>query len=311
MGTGRNKRKVKTAFQNHMKGINLASDGTLESKPTLNLNASDDTSSDVSKKIVIKEGTALLLDEHNMPKKRFFRTRAHCNPLSHNDGFKYPIEPTFYDWSIHYPSVQSDERIVRILDIGMGFGGLTVALAKLFPTKLCLGMEIRAKVCEYVRLRIEALRGEHPGSYGNASCLRTNCMRYLPNFFKKEQIEKLFFCFPDPHFKQKNHRRRIVNDNLLTEYAYILAPGGMIYTITDVEELHLWHVEKCSTHPSFERIPDEEVLRTDPAVTAMIEETEEGKKVARNNGKKFFAVFRKRNITAIQSETLFAVDHKL
>jgi tRNA (guanine-N7-)-methyltransferase len=57
-------------------------------------------------------------------------------------------------------------------------------------------------------------------------------MRYLPNFFKKGQLEKIFFCFPDPHFKAKNHRRRIVSDFLLTEYAYALMPGGRLYTVT-------------------------------------------------------------------------------
>jgi tRNA (guanine-N7-)-methyltransferase len=61
---------------------------------------------------------------------------------------------------------------VRIVDVGCGFGGLTVALAGLFPDKLVVGMEIRAKVCEYVRLRIQALRDELPGSYQNAACLR-------------------------------------------------------------------------------------------------------------------------------------------
>ena len=66
----------------------------------------------------------------------------------------------------------------------------------------------------------------------NAACLRTNCMRYLPNFFAKGSLEKIFFCFPDPHFKTKNHRRRIVSDILLTEYAYVLAPGGRLYTVT-------------------------------------------------------------------------------
>lgn len=28
-----------------------------------------------------------------MPLKRYFRSRAHCNPLSHNDGFQYPLSP--------------------------------------------------------------------------------------------------------------------------------------------------------------------------------------------------------------------------
>lgn len=309
MGSTGAKRKIKTAFLNHMKGIELESDGTLAAASATTASGGTEEvapgDAPTREAVAINAGTAYLLDDHNMPKKRFFRTRAHCNPLSHNDGFKYPVEPTLYDWKTHYPSVRPDERVVRFLDIGMGFGGLTVALAKLFPDKLCLGMEIRAKVCEYVRLRIEALRGEHEGSYGNASCLRTNCMRYLPNFFAKGQIEKIFFCFPDPHFKPKNHRRRIVNDNLLTEYAYFLAPQGLLYTITDVLELHTWHVEKCNAHPCFERIPDEEILRDDPAVTAMIEETEEGHKVARNNGKKYFAVYRKREVTEMKIESLF------
>ena len=49
---------------------------------------------------------------------------------------------------------------------------------------------------------------------------------------------QMFFCFPDPHFKQKKHRRRIVNTTLLSEYAYYLTEGGLLYTITDVEDLH-------------------------------------------------------------------------
>ncbi len=118
----------------------------------------------------------------------------------------------------------------------MGFGGLTVALAKEYPDKLVLGMEIRPKVCEYVKLRIDALREEFPGQFQNASCLRTNCMRYLPNYFYKGQMDKIFICFPDPHFKAKNHRRRIVSYALLSEYAYILAPGGRLYTITGKKE---------------------------------------------------------------------------
>lgn len=62
---------------------------------------------------------------------------------------------------------------MKCLDIGCGFGGLTVALASLLPDKLILGLEIRAKVCEYVRLRIEALREETGGKeYQNASCFR-------------------------------------------------------------------------------------------------------------------------------------------
>ncbi len=74
--------------------------------------------------------------------------QAHCNPLSHNDGFHYPLTPSQANWSFYYPNIPSEDVIVRHLDVGMGFGGLTVALAALFPDKLVLGMEIRAKVRE-------------------------------------------------------------------------------------------------------------------------------------------------------------------
>ena len=101
----------------------------------------------------------------SMPNKRFFRSRAHCNPLSHNDGFAYPTTPEQAIWSVHYPNIPEANRIVKFVDVGMGFGGLTIALAQLFPDKLVLGMEIRAKVCEYVRLKINAMRIEQPGQY--------------------------------------------------------------------------------------------------------------------------------------------------
>ncbi len=57
-------------------------------------------------------------------------------------------------------------------------------------------------------------------------------------------------CVPyqDPHFKTANHRRRIINTPLVTEYAYLLAPGGWLYTITDVEELGKWMVRLIYTH---------------------------------------------------------------
>jgi tRNA G46 methylase TrmB len=52
----------------------------------------------------------------------------------------------------------------------------------------------------------------------------------------------LFCCLQDPHFKVANHRRRIIQPTLLTEYAHIMAPGGWLYTITDVPELGEWMV---------------------------------------------------------------------
>ena len=159
-----------------------------------------------------------------MPQKKFYRLRAHCNPLSHNDTFDYPLSPSHMNWTeSHYPQLAVGV-VPDVLDIGCGFGGLTLALATLLPDNVILGLEIRSKVTEYVRLRIVASRKEHPGSFQNASVLRTNSMKYLSNYFPLHSTTKLFFCFPDPHFKRKNYGRRIISEQLLSEYSYIALP---------------------------------------------------------------------------------------
>lgn len=233
----------------------------------------------------------------DMPQKKFYRQRAHCNPLSHNDAFDYPRRPDRMDWSPYFP--EQPQTCPTVLDIGCGFGGLTLALATLLPNETILGMEIRAKVTEYVRLRVVASRKEHPGKYQNCSVMRTNSMKFLPHFFPKASLNKLFFCFPDPHFKRKNHGRRIVSERLLSEYAYVLKPKARLYCITDVKELHEWHVAKCDAHPLFRRLPDEQVETEDPCVQAMKTETEEGKKVARNNGNKYYAVYERMDLSEV------------
>ena len=64
-----------------------------------------------------------LTEDGQHPQKRFYRSRAHCNPLSHNDAFDYPSHPSKMDWSLLYPGFS--DPVVRFLDVGCGFGGLT------------------------------------------------------------------------------------------------------------------------------------------------------------------------------------------
>ena len=63
-----------------------------------------------------------------------------------------------------------------------------VTLSPMFPETLMVGMEIRVKVSDYVMDRIAALRTQHTGQYQNIACLRSNAMKYLPNFFRKGQV---------------------------------------------------------------------------------------------------------------------------
>jgi tRNA (guanine-N7-)-methyltransferase len=91
-----------------------------------------------------------------LPKKKFYRQRAHANPFSDHQ-LTYPISPENMDWSSYYPAfIASPEsepagsvntvgvvprlrRDVEVADIGCGFGGLLVALAPKLPDSLLLG----------------------------------------------------------------------------------------------------------------------------------------------------------------------------
>ena len=118
---------------------------------------------------------------------------------------------------------------MEFADVGCGYGGFLVGLGETYPDKYCLGMEIRVKVSNYVIDRIEALRLLNPGQYENIACLRSNAMKYLTNFFHKGQLSKMFFLYPDPHFKKSKHRWRIINPSLLSEYSYVLRPEVIFF----------------------------------------------------------------------------------
>ncbi|CAI5932930.1 unnamed protein product [Closterium sp. NIES-64] len=284
-----------------------------------------------------------------LPQKRFYRARAHSNPLSDN-LFPVPVCPAEVDWSAHFPAFfpptpaaahppaaaegaasdaaggaaaggcaaaaaegeggasaardgaaqqhataaaptsSTGQPMVRFADVGCGFGGLLVKLSPMFPNTLMVGFELRDKVSEYVKDRILALRQQHPSQYTNISLIRTNAMKYLPNYFNKAQLTKMFFLFPDPHFKEKNHRRRIITTALLAEYAYVLAPGGILYSITDVEELGVWMDGHLAAHPLFRKLTPAQT-EADPVIPLLSTSSEEGLKVQRNGGRTFLAVY--------------------
>ena len=72
----------------------------------------------------------------------------------------------------------------------------------------------------------------------------------------------------------------------------ILKTGAKLYEVTDVKDLHDWNVKHLDMHPLFERIPDE-LVKDDPCVKVMREETDEAQKVIRNNGSIWHSVYKK------------------
>lgn len=120
-----------------------------------------------------------------------------------------------------------------------------------------MGFEIWDKLVNFVGEKIRAKRNKE-NNCNNIAVLRTNSMWHLTNYFWANDLEKIFICFPDPHFKTQNHRWRIINFGFLSEYAYVLKNWGRLYCITDVKELHEWHLLHLNGHSMFRKISDEE-----------------------------------------------------
>lgn len=120
-------------------------------------------------------------------------------------------------------------------------------------------------------------------------------MKFTPNYFPKHSLSAMFFLFPDPHFKSRKHKARIISPTLLAEYAYVLKPGGIVYTITDVQDLHEWMRTHLSAFPLFQYVSEDDLRKEGkgPILDAVYTSTEEGKKVERNQGGKWLACFRR------------------
>jgi len=220
------------------------------------------------------------------------RVRAHANPFSDAD-IAVPKAPREINWGSYFAEDAVDgkqESMPNICDVGCGFGGLLLELSKLLPKDLIVGLEIRPQAVAIVEERIKKARED--GQATNACVLRCNVMKHFAHYFTKGQLDKMFFTFADPHFKRSNHRRRIINQTFLAYYAFALKVGGLCYTITDVKDLYDWQTRHLDAHPLFERVPESE-LKEDPCYIAIHNATDEAKKVDRNEGSKFAAVYRR------------------
>lgn len=57
--------------------------------------------------------------------------------------------------------------------------------------------------------------------------------------------------FPDPHFKRKHHKRRVVNDSFIQLVSDILPVGGYLFVQSDVEEAAAQMRDRIDGFPQF------------------------------------------------------------
>lgn len=123
----------------------------------------------------------------------------------------------------------SGSRPVEI-EIGPGRGSFLVERLEAHPDVHLLGLEIRRKWAAIVDDRLRA-RGLAPRGRVFAEDARVALRR-----FRSATARAVFLHFPDPWWKKRHAKRRVVTGELLSEIARVLVPGGELFYQSDVRE---------------------------------------------------------------------------
>src|SRR5260221_12487764 len=157
---------------------------------------------------------------------RRVRVHKHVIPLS---PF-YRQEPKPVDIS----AVFARPELPLHLDIGCARGRFLLRMAEVQPDCNYLGVEIREPlVDEANRLATEAGLANLYYAFCNAMLWLDKLLAEVP----PGQLQMVTIQFPDPWFKKKHAKRRMVNEEMVTTIVRHLAPDGKIFVQTDIEFL--------------------------------------------------------------------------
>jgi len=145
---------------------------------------------------------------------------------------QYP-EDMAGQWSGFFSKMrQSDpEPHPLTLELACGKGEYTVGLAKMYPQRNFLGVDLKGN-----RIYIGAKKCLQE-NITNAAFLRTQIDR-LPTYFKPGEVEEIWLTFPDPQLRKSKARKRLTHPKFLRLYQQILTPGGRIHLKTDSPVLY-------------------------------------------------------------------------
>ncbi|KAJ4951742.1 hypothetical protein NE237_028574 [Protea cynaroides] len=155
------------------------------------------------------------------------RIRQHVNPLS--ASLTIPVQVP--NWN----EVYGDSTLPLMVDIGSGSGRFLIWLAKRFPESNYLGLEIRNKLVSRAQFWVKEL------AFNNVHFMFANAMvsfEQLVSSYPGPLVLVSILC-PDPHFKKRHHKRRVLQKPLVDSILKNLHPGGRVFLQSDVVEVAL------------------------------------------------------------------------
>lgn len=119
------------------------------------------------------------------------------------------------------------------VELGAAEAHFLIDRATAEPDTLFVGIEIRRELVEAVNIDC-ARRG-----LKNLRLVFANMSVDLPRLFAPASVRRFFLNFPDPWFKSRQHKRRVINPGLVAELGRALAAGGELWVMTDIFALAL------------------------------------------------------------------------
>lgn len=113
-----------------------------------------------------------------------------------------------------------------ILELGCGKGEYTLELARKYPKKNFIGVDIKGeRIWRGAKTALEE-------KLGNVVFLRIG-IEVITNYFDKQEVEEIWITFPDPYPKNRQRKKRLMSPVFLKNYKEVLKPKGLIHLKTD------------------------------------------------------------------------------
>lgn len=135
------------------------------------------------------------------------------------------------------------------IEVGSGKGLFLSAAASGQPKHNFLGIEVAGKYARFAAARIA--RKELP----NARMVHGDALAIFREKIATDSLAAIHVYFPDPWWKKRHRRRRVMNEAFLADIARTLIPGGSLHFWTDVEEYFQTTLELIAQFNQSQPIP--------------------------------------------------------
>ncbi|WP_299553608.1 tRNA (guanosine(46)-N7)-methyltransferase TrmB [Seonamhaeicola sp.] len=136
-----------------------------------------------------------------------------------------------YELKGHWRTTVFNNNNPIILELGCGKGEYSVALARKYPDKNFVGIDIKgARFWRGAKTAIEE-------NISNVAFLRMQ-IELIEYAFAEHEVDEIWITFPDPQIKYKRTKHRMTNTDFLNKYRRVLKPDGIVNLKTDSEFMH-------------------------------------------------------------------------